>query len=509
MKTNQLKAGAMLSYLAMGLNFIVSMVYTPFMLRTLGQSEYGLYNLVASIVSYLGLLSFGFGSAYVRFYSRYKVKEDRDNIAKLNGMYLIIFSVIGIIAILSGAFLVANLETVLGEKITPQEMGKAKVLMLIMVINLAFTFPASVFSSYITANERFIFQKVLVVVKSVASPLLMLPVLLMGYGSIGMVLVVLIVNLIIEVMNARFCLVKLKMCFNFRHFDMGLMKELAVFSSYIFINMMIDQVNWNVDKYLLGRFRGTISVAIYGVAATINTQYLSLSTAVSNVFIPRVNQIVASSDDNNVLTKLFTRVGRIQFMVLAPICMGFIFFGKAFMTLWAGADYGDSYYIALLLMLPVTIPLIQNIGIEIQRAKNMHKFRSIVYYFIALANLLISIPLVKLYGGIGAAAGTALAMLIGNGVLMNWYNHRKVGINMIYFWKEILAFLPSFLLPVAVGILIYTYADLYRIGNLVIFGLLFFVIYTVSLWQFGMRIDEQQLFSTPVKKLLSKLSRTK
>ena len=82
------KAGAILTYLAMGLNFIVSMVYTPFMLRTLGQSEYGLYNLVASIVSYLGLLSFGFGSAYVRFYSRYKVKEDRDNIAKLNGMYL-------------------------------------------------------------------------------------------------------------------------------------------------------------------------------------------------------------------------------------------------------------------------------------------------------------------------------------------------------------------------------------------------------------------------------------
>ena len=91
MKINQLKAGATLSYISMGLGYVISIIYTPIMLRLLGQSEYGLYNLVASVVAYLGLLNFGFGSAYIRFYSRYKVNNDRVNIAKLNGMFLIVF----------------------------------------------------------------------------------------------------------------------------------------------------------------------------------------------------------------------------------------------------------------------------------------------------------------------------------------------------------------------------------------------------------------------------------
>ena len=96
MKINQLKAGAALSYISMGLGYLISIFYTPIMLRLLGQSEYGLYNLVASVVSYLGLLSFGFGGSYMRYYSRYKVKNEQKNIAKLNGMFLIVFSIIGI-----------------------------------------------------------------------------------------------------------------------------------------------------------------------------------------------------------------------------------------------------------------------------------------------------------------------------------------------------------------------------------------------------------------------------
>ena len=121
MKINQLKAGAILSCVSMGLGYIISIIYTPIMLRLLGQSQYGLYNLVSSVVSYLGLLSFGFGSAYMRYYSRYKVNNDEENIAKLNGMFLIVFSLIGFIAILAGTMLVFNIDLIFGEKLTINE----------------------------------------------------------------------------------------------------------------------------------------------------------------------------------------------------------------------------------------------------------------------------------------------------------------------------------------------------------------------------------------------------
>ena len=210
------------------------------------------------------------------------------------------------------------------------------------------------------------------------------------------------------------------------------MKEMAVFSSYIFLNMIIDQINWNVDKFILGRFRGTVAVAIYGLAAQLNTYYLSLATAISSVFIPRVNRMVASSDDNEKLTKLFTKVGRIQFILLSLICSGIIFFGQPFINMWAGRSYNEAYPIVLLLVIPVTIPLIQNLGIEIQRAKNMHKFRSWIYLLIAVGNVFKCSTCQKVWW-CRCSCGTAIALFIGNGLVMNWYYHNKVGLDMRYF----------------------------------------------------------------------------
>ena len=501
-KINQLKAGIVLSYSSMTLGYIIAVAYTPIMLRLLGQSEYGLYNYVSSIVSYLGLLSFGFGSAYMRYYSRYKVNNDEYNIAKLNGMFLIVFFIIGVVASIAGMVLVFNADYILGNKLTGNELETAKILMALMIFNLALSFPASVFNAHITANEQFIFQKSMQMVKVVANPFVVLPVLLMGYKSTGMVVMTTILNLSIELANIAFCLKKLQIKFSFRRFDFSLMKEIGIFSSYIFLNMVIDQINWNIDKFILGRFWGTVSVAVYGLAAQLNTYYMSLSTAISNVFIPRVNRMVASTSNDEELTDLFTKVGRIQFMVLSLICTGLIFFGQPFISMWAGVEYIGSYPIALLLIIPVTIPLIQNLGIEIQKAKNMHKFRSIIYLIIAVGNICVSIPLAKSYGGVGAAAGTAVALLIGNGLVMNWYYHKRVGINIIYFWSQILRVLPSLVLPVVVGVIIAVRADLYSVTTFLLYGSLYTVVFCLSMWFLGMNQYEKDLIGSPISRLL-------
>jgi len=506
MKTNQLKAGAILSYVSMGLGYIISIIYTPIMLRLLGQSEYGLYNLVASVVSYLGLLSFGFGSAYMRYYSRYKVKDDEHNIAKLNGMFLIVFSIIGFIALLAGSILVSNIGLIFGDKLTLNELSTAKILMAIMVFNIALSFPASIFNSYIIANEQYIFQKIVQMIRTVINPFIMLPVLLMGYKSIGMVVVATLLTIMVELANMIFCFKKLKIQFYFHKFDFSLMKEMAIFSSYIFLNMIIDQINWNVDKFILGRFRGTIAVAVYGLAAQLNSYYLSLASAISSVFIPRVNRMVAVNNDNQELTNLFTRVGRIQFMLLSLICSGLIFFGQPFINMWAGKNYDEAYKMVLLLIIPVTIPLIQNLGIEIQKAKNMHQFRSWVYFLIAIGNVFLSIPLTKAYSGVGAAAGTAISLLIGNGLIMNMYYHNRVGLDMRYFWREILKLVKSLLIPIVVGVLMYLYIDMYNILTFIICGIIYVIIFSISMWFLGMNQYEKDLIGKPVARIIRKIN---
>lgn len=497
-KVNQLKVGALLSYISMGLGYVISMVYTPIMLRLLGQSEYGLYNLVASIVSYLGLFSFGFGSAYMRYYSRFKVRDDREKIAKLNGMFLIVFTIIGLIALLAGIILVFNVNSIFGNKLTLTELSTAKILMAILVFNISLSFPFNIFQSYITANEEYIFQNSLQMLQTILNPFIVLPILLMGYRSIGLVSVTTALTQVIGIFNVLFCIKKLKIQFIFHNFDYKLMKEMTIFSSFLFINMIIDQVNWNVDKFIIGRFKGTVYVAVYGLASQLNIYYISISSIISSVFIPRVNRIVASNNNNYELTNLFTRIGRIQFILLSLICSGLIFFGQPFINMWAGTNYSGAYPIMLLLIIPVTIPLIQNIGIEIQKAKNMHQFRSWIYLLIAFVNVSISIPLTKIFGSVGAALGTAISLLVGNGLIMNWYYHNRVGLDMKFFWSQILNFVPSLVLPVVTGVFISLYIDLNNVLTFLICVSIYTIIFTVSMLLFGMNQDEKNLIVNPI-----------
>ena len=504
MQVNQRKAGVILSYAGQMAKIIVSVIYTPVMLRLLGQSEYGLYQLVYSVVSYLGLLSLGFGSSYMRFYSRYKAQKDEDGVSRLNGMFLVIFMSISLVCILCGGVMLNNIRAIFGKGLTDSEYATARVLMALLVVNLALTFPNSVFSCVITAHEKFLFQKLLILLQNICNPLLALPLLIMGYGSIGMVLATTVLTLLVLGLNIYYCFHHLHVQFCFRGFQLGLLKEMWIFTFFIFMNQIIDQINWSVDKFLLGRFAGTTAVAVYGVGGQVNSMYVEFSSAVSNVFVPRVNRIVAESDDNAELTRLFTKVGRIQFMILGLVLSGFIFFGKPFIKVWAGAEYAESYNVALLLIAPVTIPLIQNLGIEIQRAKNMHKARALVYLAIAIANVFISIPLIKVNGPIGAALGTAISLVAGNVVFMNWYYHARMGMNMFYFWKKIMRLIPALIVPCITGFAIMKFGNITKYVQLGAFILIYTAIYGLSMYFLGMDRAEKELVIAPIKKIVKK-----
>ena len=271
-----------------------------------------------------------------------------------------------------------------------------------------------------------------------------------------------------------------------------------IFTFFIFVNMIVDQINWNVDKLLIGRIIGTGAVAVYGIGNQINTLYLQLSVAVSNVFVPKVNRIVVESDNNEELTKLFSRVGRIQFLILSTVLYVFSFIGRDFIRLWAGEGYEEAYMVALLLIIPVTVPLIQNLGIEIQRAKNKHKTRSVVYFFIALLNVVISIPLLLRGGIVGAATGTAISLLIGNGFFMNWYYQKRIGLDILYFWREIFKLMPAITVAMLIGMIINKFIKITGLTSLVLCAVLYAAIFTIILWHIGLNKDERKLIKKPV-----------
>lgn len=501
MRLDQRKAGVLLTYVSEVIKILTTLLYTPLMLKLLGPSEFGLYQTVSATVMYLALLSLGFGSAYVRYHSRYKVNDDEDGIARLNGMFILIFSAMSVVCLMCGGVMIANARLVLGDKLTDGDLLRAKLMMAVLIVSMAITFPNSVFNCFVTAHEKFVFQKVLIVAQNLLNPCLTLPLLLLGYGSVAVVTVSAVLTAVVFVANLIFCLRKLRMRFVFRGMEFSLLKEMGAFTFFIFLNQIIDQVNWAVDKLLLTHIISTAIVATYSVGAQINSLYVQMSTAVSSVFIPKVNQIVAGSNDRGQLTDLMTRVGRIQFIILGLVLVGFTFLGKSFINLWVPEGNGDAYYVALLLMYPVTISLVQNLGIEIQRAMNMHQARSVVYTCLAVGNVIVSILLIPKWGCVGAAAGTTIALVVGNGFFMNWYYHCKMKLNMLRFWKEVAKLLPAM---VATGLVSFGYTYFVQAHSWVMLAVsaaLITAVYGICMWLFGLNAYEKQLARKMLRKL--------
>ena len=439
LQLNQIKAGAILSYLSMGLSTVISLVYTPIMIQRLGDSEFGVYQTVLPIISYLNLLTFGLGSAYIRYYSRAKSADDKAGMAKLNGMFLLTYAVLGTLVLGIGFLLAGHGEIIFGKKLTADEVALGERLLRIMTVNAALTFPISVFESHVTINEEYIFQKVVALGRQVLNPLIMIPLLILGYRSVTLTVVSLIFTAVSGVMSIAFCLVKLKMPFSFRHYD---------FNAFVFIGIVVDNLNWSVDRLLLAWIHGTTAVTVYTVAAQLNVYYQSFAMAISNLLIPRVNRLVAENRPIRELDRLFIRVGRLQFILLGCIFWGFVAVGRTFVVLWGGdAKFEVDYAVTLLLFGATLWANIQMLGYEILRAKNMHKFSSLVYLIIALANILISIPLCMKWEALGAAIGTAIATGVGM-LIMNRYYRYRVGLDIPRFWLRIRHLVPAMLLPI-------------------------------------------------------------
>lgn len=501
MRNKQISGGIVLSFLSQFISIGVGLAYTPIMIRILGQSEYGLYQLVQSVVSYLTLMNLGFNGAYIRYFSLAKAQKGENEVANINGMFFTIFTVLAGAIFLGGAVLYTNIG-ILGENLTAADYVTAKKLMVILVINLALSMPNSLFTAYIFANEQFVFPKVVGIVTNLLIPALNLPFLLLGFGSVGLVSVTLFLTILRTIINIIFCIRKLNIQIHFGYFDKVIFKDLFAFTFFIFLSDLVDQLNTNVDKLLLGRLSGTVAVAVYSVAFNLKTHYTTLTWLMPEMYVPKVNQVVAKDDTDKQLNDLFIKVGRMNNYLVLLVITGFILCGKQFIRLWVGTEYDVSYYAAVILMLSGYIPAVQTLGVNIQNAKYMHKVRSLVYFVIACANVISSIFLIQKWGVIGACLGTFFAMILGTGVFMNYYYHKHVGLNVFHFWKEMLKAVPFCSITVLLALIVLRYFAIDSWLRFLVFVGGYVVVYGALLFALGLKKEERAA-------VLSKLQRNK
>ena len=507
MPVNQLKAGVVLNYVVIFLNTVVGLLYTPYMLRMMGQSEYGLYSLVASVIAYLTVLDLGFGNAIVRYTAKFRAEKKTEEQYEMFGMFFLLYLVIGIIAFGIGLGLYFNVDTLFGNTMTAVELDRARIMMLLLVANLAFTFPMSIWGSIVQAYEDFVFQKSLNIIRIILNTVVMICLLHFGYKAVAMVVVQTIFNVLTLVLNFIYCRRKLNIhiYFRFKHFHWGFLKEVAIYSFWIFLNAIMDRVYWSTGQFVLGAMVGTVAVAVFAIAIQLEGMYMQFSTAISSVFLPKVTAMVATNRSRKEISDLFIRTGRIQYIVLAYILSGFIIFGRQFIELWAGAGYSDAYIISLLFFIPLTVPLIQNLGITILQARNEMKFRSVLYIIIALVSLAMQIVLTRFFGGIGCAMGVSGALVVGQILIMNVYYRRRQDLDIKTFWKEIskMSIIPIVLIFSSMLVIRHFFA-LDSWGKLILGIAAFSLVYIPLFFRFSMTDEERNLFISMFHKIFAR-----
>lgn len=504
MSRNQLRSGVILSYINLAISFVIPFVYTPLMLKMLGQAEYGLYSLSNSVISYLSLLSFGFGSTIVRYLSKYRAEGDRRAEENCFGFFLLLYGFLSILVMAGGVILSANAGGIFAKGLRADEIGRMKILTLIMAFNTALSFPLSVFSSVAVAHERYFFRKILDMVSTVAAPLANLIALYLGFASVGMALAATVVQLALAPISVGYCFRKLKLRPRFARLPGALIREMLGFSVFVFIGSLVDMLFWATDKVILGMLASTVAVAVYNVGGTFNNIVMQLSTSISGVLVPRITGMVITNTPKEEWSNLFIRVGRLQFFIIGLIVSGFSVFGRVFIDLWAGPEYADAFWVAVLTMFPLCIPLIQNTGLSIVIAQNKHQFRSIVYLIIAIANVISTYLIVPYMGIIGAALCSCVSYLLGQGIIMNIYYYKVTGLDIPRFWGNILrmAVVPAGML--AAGLLVMEQIVLdswltFLMGVVVYTG-----IYALLMYRFAMNDYEKDIIRKPLQKILNR-----
>ena len=448
---NQRRMGALLSYGNIGIQTILGFAYVPLLLYYMGKSQYGLYQLMGSLIAYFGIMDFGLSVVVVRFYTKYKTLHDSLKLENFLAFIQRAYGCIAVLALVFGGILYFFIDAIFSRGLTISELSDAKRIYLLLLVNIVVTLLGMMYRSVIIANERFVFLKGIETLQLCIQPVVVVAVMREWPTAFAMASVMTGINVILTVMRMCYCFLILQIRVKYHFFDFTLFKEAKRLAVSSFTVTIVDQVFWKTNQIILGALINTAAVAVYSISSLFYMGYMSLSTAISGVFLPKVTELVTQKVANRELSDLFIRIGRVQYLILALVLSGFMVLGREFIHLWAGPDFSDAYWITLLIIIPFTIDLIQNIGLSIMQARNTYGFRAKVYCGIGIFNLILAIPMASYYGGIGCAFASGLSMFIGNGIIMNWYYASVEKLDICRFWKEILSMSVGVLIVLCIG----------------------------------------------------------
>ena len=497
------RIGVILSYVYNIIHIAVNIIYVPLLLKYIGQSEYGLYQVVGSVISYFSVMESSLSAGVLKFYCEYKAKNDDEGMENTLAISKYVYNIASLIVAAVGIFGLGFVYFFYKSSFTRSELIESELMLSLLIVNLIVSLKNYIYVAVISGNEKYAFSKTLSIISQLIQPLAVVLIIRRIPYAVVIVIVQLIINIVVAFIRKTYSKRVLKAKVVLHEKNKKFIKTLIGFSSQILLAVIADQIFWKTDQVLIGRIYGTTLVAVYAVGAQIYLNYSPIGVAVAGVFMPQVSRIYLLENRNEVVSALFVKVGRIAAYILLLVLTGYVLLGKEFIFIWVGESYEISYYIALVVMIPFSIDLMQHLALTILQVYNKYFFRGVMYFVVALMNIGLTIILLQKLGIVGAAIATGISMFIGNGIIMNIY-YSKIGINIKLFWKEILPIIVSALICMIISYPITRIDVQSLLGNFLIHGVCYVILYSAVMFVFVFNEYERDLVHEIVKKFKSK-----
>jgi len=479
----QIKLGAIISYLALGLNIVLGLIYTPWMKDRIGLDNFGLYTLATSIIS-IFMLDFGLGSAVSRFVAKYRAEGRQDKVDNILGLIYKLYIVIDVV-ILTVLTVIFFFLGAIYKELTPEQIEKFKVLYIIVAGFNIISFPFSPLNGILNAYEKFIQLKFCDLIFKISTVVFVVIALWMSPDVTWVVMA----NAASGIMVVVIKLIIVKVCVpvkpNLRASGKDLYKTLFSFTIWTTIIAIMQRFTHSFAPSVLGMTTGAEEIGLYSPAVTIEGYYYLIGTAVNGLFLPRVSQYIADKKEEKI-ADLMIKVGKYQLIVMGLIFTGFVCVGKGFMVEWMnGSEFEKTYYCAMIILFPTLVSSTMQIASTTVIAKKMIHYNAICMIVTGTLGLALSYILSIYIGSLGVCIGTAFTALANMG-FMNIIYHKKLGINMFNFYKKCyLRSIPCFALTICAGLVTSHYINISGwLGILVegiivvaLFAIIFFTIY--------------------------------
>ena len=436
--TKQVKIGAILSYVLMILNMISGLWMTPYLLKNMGLDEYGLYKLVGSVSASLIVLNLGIGETVQRYTALYVTQKETRKIPNLMAMCMMISGILCTVILAVGMAVVLFFPSVYSESLHPEQISKANILLIILVVNMMFTVIENLFSGLLSGYNDFIFINGIKVITVITRIALVVLAVSLGGDSVALVSISLGLSILIIAAEWIYAKVKLGTVIHYDHWDKELFREAGKYTSLMFLTSLASQAFTNVDNIVIGAFLGTSVVSLYSVGQYFFNLFQQLSCGISGVMLPTITMAVNEENGLKEAEKVVIRAGRMQFLLLGAAFAGVVCIGKEFINLWLGDGYEDVYILVLILVGPSLFELCINVCHSILRAQNKIAFRTYVTFASAVGNAILTIILVKAWGYMGAAVATAITYVVCSLIIMNIYYVKVIKLDMLSIYKNIL-----------------------------------------------------------------------